>query len=104
MEEGTVIPLPDGILARAQLRDCRKTLLGKGRLGQLNGRRAIRLDGSPNMRAQRMDAKIEPAQIAADGALPSELEITAESIARTEAAPMGGPTVEDAVPELAASS
>ncbi|SHE36518.1 Flagellar motor switch protein FliM [Litoreibacter ascidiaceicola] len=104
LEEGTVIPLPDGILARTQLRDRRKTLLGKGRLGQLNGRRAIRLDGSPHMRAQRMDAQIEPAQIAADGALPSELEITAESIARTEAAPMGGPTVEDAVPELAASS
>ncbi|SFR51778.1 FliM/FliN family flagellar motor C-terminal domain-containing protein [Litoreibacter janthinus] len=44
LETDSVISLPNDILTRAQLRDSRNTTLGKGRLGQLNGRRALRLE------------------------------------------------------------
>ncbi|SDW32279.1 FliM/FliN family flagellar motor switch protein [Litoreibacter albidus] len=46
-DDGTIIPLPDGILGRAQLCDRRGVTLGKGRLGQLGGHRAFRLNGAP---------------------------------------------------------
>lgn len=81
LEVGTVIPLPDGILARAQLRDGRNVLLGKGRVGQIGGNRALRLE-RPDVvpQASAIDVPREKGVIA-DTLTPAEIESTATQAA-----------------------
>ncbi|WP_298256719.1 FliM/FliN family flagellar motor switch protein [uncultured Litoreibacter sp.] len=45
MEPDMLIALPEGILEGAQLRDGRNSMLAKGRIGQIGGCRALRLEG-----------------------------------------------------------
>lgn len=85
LEPGAVIPLPDGILSRTQLRDSRKKLLGKGRLGQLNGHRAIRLEGLPAERGAISQVQISNTTTIDDTALP-EPGLDAQTAALPQAA------------------
>ena len=93
LEPGALIPLPDGILSRTQLRDRRKTLLGKGRLGQSNGHRAIRLEGVPIEQATSSITQATLPQISAtltiDGSADTQPAFEAEDTAAAQAALLG---------------
>ncbi|MEP3345298.1 MAG: FliM/FliN family flagellar motor C-terminal domain-containing protein [Litoreibacter sp.] len=78
LEEGSVIPLPQDILFRTHLCDRDGVLIGKGRLGQLNGCRAFRLDGPeqspmnevPLEQVAQLPPDVEVTQTSPDVALP----------------------------------
>jgi flagellar motor switch protein FliM len=103
LEPGAVIPLPDGILSGARLQDRRKTRLGKGRLGQLNGCRAIRLEGLPSDNAVPEIAQTAPAQISGESALEGSAQLhpafVGDEVTLDQAAPTKAGGAEIAAPE-----
>ncbi|RLJ60067.1 type III flagellar switch regulator (C-ring) FliN [Litoreibacter meonggei] len=104
LESGAVIPLPDGILARTQVRDRRKTLLGKGRLGQANGRRAIRLDGVPPEQTTSSIAQVAPPTLNAtptiEGLIDSQPVVDREDAGHEQAASREASIGEPAATEM----
>lgn len=96
----SVITLPDDILGRAQLRVGRQPVLLKGRVGQLNGRRAIRLDAAPGDQPTPAVEHSKPPQIVAGT---DENGDAAAPAGGTDLATVGSEPATPAAPELAST-